>query len=57
MSGVKPAGSAPAGRLLFVLLRSMKSFTFVISIGKEAVFIYDKALMLPFRSAVCLVTE
>jgi len=38
-SSGKPAGSAPAGRSLFVLLRRVKSFTFVVSIDKEAVFI------------------
>lgn len=45
-----------AGRL-FVLLRNMKSFTFVVSIDKEANFICDKALMLPFLSVLCLVTR
>jgi hypothetical protein len=57
MSGVKPAGSAPSGRSLFVLLRNMKSFTFVINIDKEANFIYDKALMLPRLPVLCLVTR
>lgn len=55
MSGVKRAGSALCGRSLFVLLRIM-SFTFVVSIDKEVNFICDKALILPLRSVLCLVT-
>jgi hypothetical protein len=52
MSGVKPAGSSLYGWFLFVLLRNMKSFTFVDSIDKEANFMYDKAVMLPFLFCV-----
>jgi hypothetical protein len=35
----------------------MKSFTFIVSIDKEADFIYDRAVMLPLRSVLCMVTR
>lgn len=57
MSGVKPVGSALTGRSLFVLLRNMKYFTFAVSLDKEADFICDKTLMLPFLYVLCLVTR